>query len=191
MVKISKDEQQLNETNVAKFFDSFSVTYSDDDMLKLYDEELPSFELKTQVELKALVRKFKNESDGDVSKEQIGEITKDFYKKLKYEKYFPKTIQYINERIFHGYDSKYYVSNNDDIGTYLAREYNTTDFNSTYEKYFPQEIKTWFNKQHRKYILTMNNEKPRTYDEKGNHFLNLFSGFKFDKFQNRDEDRIF
>ena len=92
--------------------------------------------------------------------------------------------------IFHGYDSMYYVLNKNSNGHILPIEYNNANFNSTFGKYFELHISNWFEKYSRKVVLTIDNTKDRIYKENGTNYLNLFSGYKFNKNHKKDLDRI-
>jgi hypothetical protein len=96
-----------------------------------------------------------------------------------YEKIYPETTTYIKSNIFHGYDSMFYVLNKNCDGHILPLEYNYSNFNSTFYKYFPENIRKWFDKYYIKHVLTIDNTKDRCYKLDDTNYLNLFAGFRF------------
>jgi hypothetical protein len=114
----------------------------------------------------------------------------------KIEEIFPKTLEYIKSNIWHCYDAKYRVSMYDDKGIFKPLIYNVVDFTTTFKRYFPICISKWFDSYHRKYSLTKNETRDRTYKVGNVYFLNLstqkkeeieIEEFKEEKTLNDDE----
>ena len=75
-------------------------------------------------------------------------------------------------------------------GHVLPFEYQQTTFTNTFEKYFPEHIKNWFKLYSDKHTLVCNNTKPRVFVKGDDDFLNLFSGYKYDKTATKDTESI-
>lgn len=178
------------------FKNDFKPTYSDTTMLSLYESEQHLiFEyVKAKADKLALSKGVTPNGETEVKPATLSDKEKaNIWKNLKvseYEKCFPKTIAYINDRIFHAYDSRFYVACRDENGSFLPKEYTKGDFTSTFYQYFPDMIMKWFDKNSVKYTLTMNNREGRVYSKGDQKLLNLFSGYKYDKTSNRDLERI-
>lgn len=196
MSKKEINDQTQSEAN--DFKNEFATMYSDATMLKLYESEqhLIFAYVKKKAEDLALKNGVIPNGDGEqvvvpakLKDKDVTNIWKNLTAK-DYEKCFPKTITYINDRIFHAYDSRFYVACRDENGSFLPKEYNKGDFNSTFYQYFPDMIQKWFDKNSTKFTLTMNNREGRVYTKGDQKLLNLFSGYKYDKTATRDLERI-
>jgi len=188
MEKIAmKELEEATKKQKETVLDSYRNLYDDEHMKELYKKELPKFfdylSNKKDQKLKKITQE---EDDDDIVKVKVDE------KKMKskimqtldaetYESIFVETISYIKANIYHGYDSKYYVLNKNSDGHVLPLEYGNADFTNTFGKYFPDQIKKWFDMYSRKFVLSINNTKPRSYKEDTTNYLNLFSGYRFDK----------
>ncbi|MDR3549868.1 MAG: DUF5906 domain-containing protein, partial [Candidatus Babeliales bacterium] len=183
---VKNSVEKIKQTKEAKdiFIDEFINSYDDEDMKMLYSLEIEAHKKY----VKSLVASLYVDKE-TVTKADITAITKNISCE-EYEKNFKETTKYIKNRIWHGYDSKFYVSCKNAQGSFLAYEYANADFCTTFKNYFPDEIKAWFDKYSTKFTLTLDNSKPRSYKSNGSNFLNLFSGFRFDKHGLRDEERI-
>lgn len=182
MVKKSKKVLEETEIDVEAFYKTFTPSYSDETMEKLYLEGVIEKEKLHKVLIEAREEVLERSLTAFEKKELV--------KRINIEEVYVKAITYIKERIFHGYDSKFYVACKNKNGSYMVKEYSCTDFNSTFQKYFKEDIQTWFNSYSKKYTLEIDNTKPRTYTEDGTNYLNLFSGYRFNKNDVRDEERI-
>jgi hypothetical protein len=200
MVKISKSEktQAIETTNYKEqVLGEYNIKLYDDEICeKLYQQELMTnlnkF-LSNKVNNKISNIKVDNDDDMDDNLINASKLKKTILKNLSFddlEKIFPQTTTYIKSSIYHGYDSMYYVLNKNQHGHILPLEYNNANFNSTYQKYFGEHMKTWFEKYSRKYVLSIDNTRPRTYKLNGTNYLNLFSGYKFSKTDKKDQKRI-
>lgn len=176
------DEAKLDAT---AYLENYKPSFDDDEVKNLYNQELPNF----TKEFDKLKNQLRVHKDGELNQGEIKGIQKRFTTEL-YEKIFPLTTTYIKQRVFHGYDSKFYVCCVNSTKSFLAKEYTVEQFNSTYKTYFPEYIKLWFDLYASKYILTMNNERERFYKEDGHNYLNLFNGYRFSKHDKPDEEKI-
>jgi hypothetical protein len=169
---------------------NFLPYFSEEALKECYRKEVPNMVKLLNNRKMALLEK----NGGTLSQKQCNEIRNNVSFD-DYEKAYPNTTQYIKDHIWHGYDSKFYVACRNATGSFFAAEYTKTDFQSTFYAYFPEEIMVWFRQYSTKVTLSLDNYKPRSYKEKADngswqHFLNLFSGYKYDKFSVRDQDRI-
>jgi hypothetical protein len=201
MVKISKSEksQSIETSNYKeKVLGEYNIKlYDDEQCEKLYEQELKTNLHKfLSNKINDKISNIKVDNDNEDIEDNLinaSKLKKSILKNLSFEdleKIFPQTTTYIKNCIYHGYDSMYYVLNKNQHGHILPLEYNNANFNSTYQKYFGEHIKTWFEKYSRKYVLSIDNTKPRTYKLNGTNYLNLFSGYKFDKTEKRDQKRV-
>ena len=182
-------KEQLKES--ADLFKSeFNPTYCDSVMLKLFSSEQFGLQSLINNKVAEITKRRIIEIPGYIMKEKDIKSLKQSLKVIDYEAAFPLTTKYINERIFHGYDSRFYVGCVNEQSTFYAQEYTKADFASTFYQYFPTEIKTWYEMNSLKYTLTMHNEKPRTFKINDQSFLNLFSGYRFNKNDAKDEEKI-
>ena len=179
--KITKEEKE-------QFIGKYLQLYKDKELKRLYKEEVDNYE--------TYINKKVSETVGTLNtKIRINEntIRTDIIKKLEtedYEKVFPKSTTYIKQNIFHGYDSMFYVLTKNPDGHILPYEYSQTNFINTFGKYFPDHIKAWFNKYSDKHTLVCDNTKPRIFSKGDDDFLNLFSGYKYDKNSKKDMKKI-
>jgi hypothetical protein len=183
--KRTRQQKEEAKIDADAFLEKYKPNYDDNEVLKLYNQELPNF----TKEFDKLKNQLRVQKDGELNQGEIKNIQKKFTTEI-YERIFPLTTTYIKQRVFHGYDSKFYVCCVNSTSSFLAKEYTVDQFNSTYQKYFPEYIKLWFDSYSSKYILTMNNERERYYKEGGHNYLNLFSGYRFSKHDKPDEERI-
>ena len=147
---------------------------------------------KLNFKLKSLIPD-NDDGEDEIIKVNEDKIKKNIVKNLDVkdlETIFPKTTNYIKSSIYHGYDGLFYVLNKNSSGHILPLEYNNTTFNNTYQKYFGEYIKLWFEKYSRKFILTIDNKYPRSFKKDGTNYLNLFSGYRFNKTDKKDLERI-
>ena len=187
-MSLNSKEESKNESDLFK--SGFNPTYSDSQMLNLFNSERYGLQDLLTQKVTEITKRRAVETPGYTMKEKDIKSLKGSLLVSDYEKAFPKTIKYINERVFHGYDSRFYVGCVNEQSSFYAQEYTKSDFGSTFFQYFPTEIKTYFEMNSLKYTLTMNNEKPRTFIKHNQSFLNLFSGYRFNKNDARDEARI-
>lgn len=183
--KLTKKQIEEAKVDATAYLEKYKPNFDDDEVQKLYNQELPNF----TKEFDKLKNQLRVHKDGELNQGEIKGIQKRFTTET-YEKIFPLTTTYIKQRVFHGYDSKFYVCCVNSTNSFLAKEYTVEQFNSTYKTYFPEYIKLWFDSYSSKYILTMNNERERHYKEDGHNYLNLFSGYRFSKHDKPDEERI-
>jgi hypothetical protein len=190
--ELEKETQQLKE----KVMDTYNIRlYDDDECKRLYNSELGNINTFISAKINKKLSALNNDVDEDDEAITIDEnkIKKSLMKSLStedYEKIFPKTTSYIKNNIFHGYDSMYYVLNKNSHGHILPLEYNNANFTSTFGKYFETHIANWFNKYSRKIVLTISNTEDRVFKKNNTNYLNLFSGYRFNRRDKRDLERI-
>jgi hypothetical protein len=194
--KAKKDLEESTKAEKQIVLDTYRNLYDDQHMKQLYKEELPKYfdflAKKKQQKMKNITQE---EDDDEIIKVRVNEqkMKSKIEKNLDsedYEEIFTKTTTYIKDNIFHGYDSKFYVLNKNSNGHILPLEYSNADFNSTFSKYFPHQISDWFDLYSKKVVLTINNTKPRTFKEETTNYLNLFSGYRFNRNDKKDLERI-
>jgi hypothetical protein len=208
--KVIKENAE-NEQN--KYLQEFVHLYNDNKMKELYKSEIDNYNkyvedevdkamgiytakriaIKAQLqEIKYFVSKKnkKEDSEDDDYRNQIRNGIMNNITEEDYEKIYVKTIAYIKANIYHGYDSMYYVLNKNKDGHILPLEYTDAAFKSTFQKYFSVNINKWFNSYSNKYVLCIDNTKQRSYTYNETNYLNLFTGYKFSRFDKRNEERI-
>lgn len=186
MEKKTKSAQKKEDKyEMEKFIDNFVPAFSENALNTIYQNEIKNFNKV----VREMAKRYKRDDEEEVTKKDIEEMKKKLTPK-EYEQLFANTVAYVKSRIWHGYDSKYYVCTYDQFGCFFPREYTVCDFGSTFLKYFPIQIHKWFEQYSEKFILSVDNEKPRSYVKDECNFLNLFSGFKHSKLDNKDVKRV-
>jgi hypothetical protein len=195
----SKKTKKEIETATKQAKDTFTNDYvhlfQEETLVKLFTKELCNFAKYIDEKVKAW-KEFittKAQEMGEAVKFNEKKCRENVIKNLSmedYEKIYPETTTYIKSNIFHGYDSMFYVLNKNCDGHILPLEYNYSNFNSTFYKYFPENIRIWFDKYYIKHVLTIDNTKDRCYKLDDTNYLNLFAGFRFNRKEERDTKRI-
>ena len=190
---MTKSKSEIQEDKITKeekeqFIGKYTQLYKDKELKRLYKNEVDNYETYINKKVSETLNTLK-------TKIRINENTvrSEIIKKLEtedYEEMFPESTKYIKQNIFHGYDGVYYVLTKNSDGHILPFEYTQTNFINTFGKYFPDHIKAWFNKYSDKHTLVCDNTKPRTFTKDNSDFLNLFSGYKYDKNSQKDMKRI-
>ena len=187
--KLSKKQQKdAEEQNKAVFEQDRKTNFKEEVLEKIYLAELEKIDVYISVKItkeESLRQRLLTFAEKEKIKENLS------YKEITI--CFPKSTKYMGDRVWHGYDSKYYVSSCSEANEFYAREYNVADFLSTYLNYIKINSKyvyIWFKNNPLKYTLELDNTKPRTYIKGDDHYLNLFSGYKYNKTDVRDEARI-
>ena len=174
MVKISASEKQTQKVaDEAKqeYITSFSSRFTVEKLKELYKSE-ESNKYKVIDEKRAKAEK------------ELGENTvkqKIHLKEEDYEIIYPKCLKYIRDNIFRSDKGRmfYIISINDD-GNLAPIEY-TKEEMSDKLKFFPDEIRNWFEKIFcTEYRIDCDNTEKKVYIKNGINHLNIFNGYKFD-----------
>ena len=166
-VPITPEAKQLQE-DATNFKNAFATCFSVKKLEEIFDKEVelnPNFEaFSYQLEKKKNLRE------------------KDFLSLI------PKSIEYIQERMFHSADSDYYVLSYSKDKGYFPKQYSKVDISDTYTKYFPALIKKWWSTYSTLHYITINIKEKRIFtDDTGTNYLNLFNGFPDDNVKRNPE----
>lgn len=143
--------------------------------------------------------KYKDDTGRSPTKEKLKELQN--LEVSEYEKLYPKTIEYISRHIFKAKNGKYFIVTRTIDGFITMDACDAKVFMEVYGQHFMNyngsepykymiPIGKWLKKNTRTYTLTSSTMHPRWYEANGQHYLNMFDGFKYSKTGPRDMERI-
>ena len=184
MVKNSQENIKIKEDLASEILGKYTLKFSVKKLKRLYELEKENFNKFVNAKAQDYVNDVEDMSQT---------IKNKIINAMKCEDYimiYPTTIEYIESRVWRSVDGKYYVSMISEDGSFFPMEYNKAIFYDVHYRIFPLNIKKWFDIDDNVYSLTIDINKGRTFIINDEAYLNLFDGFKYNKTDVRDEDKL-